>query len=489
MRRGAIVTGASWQSVIGLEVHAQLLTLTKLFCSCPNRYGAPANTLICPVCTGQPGVLPVVNRYAIELGIRAAVALEGNIRESSIFARKHYFYPDLPKGYQISQYEMPFCDGGCLTIVDAQGVQRKVQLKRIHFEEDAGKLLHTPEGTKVDLNRAGVPLIEIVTEPDLFAPEQAGQYLRRLRNLLRQIGVCDGNMEEGSFRCDANVSVRRVGDSELGTKVELKNLNSFRFVEKALQYEIGRQISILDRAERVIQQTRLWNVDLGTTELMRSKEQAEDYRYFPDPDLPILVISEAWRDGIAGSMPELPDVRCRRFMKEYELSAYDAGFLTGSKEMADYYESVVVACAKPKASANWVMNELNSKLNEASKEISAIPISSEGLGELICMVENGEISGKVAKSVFESMWQSGKTAREIVKQAGLAQISDKDMLARVAQKVILAYPEQVKSYRAGKTGLLGFFVGNAMKETQGQGNPVLLSELMKKLLGDIEHES
>jgi aspartyl-tRNA(Asn)/glutamyl-tRNA(Gln) amidotransferase subunit B len=471
-----------YESVIGLEVHAQLLTKSKMFCSCPNQYGAPPNTNICPVCTGQPGSLPVINQFAMELGIRAAVALNCQIHEESIFARKNYFYPDLPKGYQISQYERPFCTKGSLTIRLKSGEEKKIGITRIHFEEDAGKSVHEGHGTLVNLNRAGVPLCEIVSEPDMRTSHEAGQYLRTLRSLLRYADVCDGNMEEGNFRCDANISVRLKGAKTFGTKIELKNINSFRFVEKAIDFEIERQIECLENQQKLTQQTRSWNNAKNITEPMRDKEEAHDYRYFPEPDLPPLVLSAAWQEEVKGRLPELPDARRVRFETAYQLSHYDASVLTSSKELADYYEKVTAITKNGKVSANWVMNELLGRLNAAGQEITDSPVSADHLGELIQKIESNEISGKIAKTVFEEMFQTRKGSDVIIKQKGLVQISDTGQLEAAVKRVIDANPDQAKGYRSGKVKLLGFFVGQVMKDTQGQANPVLLNELVKKML-------
>lgn len=471
-----------YEVVIGLEVHAQLLTKSKMFCSCANTFGAETNTMICPVCSGQPGSLPVVNQAAVELGVRAALALHCEIHEESIFARKNYFYPDLPKGYQISQYERPFCTNGYLTIRLKSGEEKRVGITRIHFEEDAGKSIHAQHGTLVNLNRAGVPLCEIVSEPDMRSSEEAGAYLRTLRSIVRYADVCDGNMEEGSFRCDANVSLRPKGQKEFGTKIELKNINSFRYVEKAIDYEIERQAELLDRGETLVQQTRGWNSAKGVTELMREKEAAHDYRYFPEPDLPVLVITPAWRAEVEKAMPELPEAKRERFKASYSLNDYDAGVLTASRELARYYEDVVGITKNSKASANWIANELLGRLNAAGQEIEQSPVTSAHLGDLIKRIDSNEISGKIAKTVFEDMFATGKSPESIIKEKGLVQISDTGALESAIRKVMDANPEQVQSYKGGKVKLLGFFVGQVMKETKGQANPAVLNELVKKLL-------
>jgi len=471
-----------YEAVIGLEVHAQLLTRSKMFCGCENRFGASPNSLICPVCTGQPGALPVVNRRAVELGVRAALAIGGKVHGESVFARKNYFYPDLPKGYQISQYEKPFCTDGALVVRLKSGEERRIGIQRIHFEEDAGKSMHQSAGSFVNLNRAGVPLVEIVTHPDMRNSHEAGQYLRELRTVLRYAGVCDGNMEQGNFRCDANISVRLRGAKTFGTRVELKNINSFRYVEKAIDFEIDRQIESVERGEAVRQQTRLWDSAQGVTQVMREKEEAHDYRYFPEPDLSVLVIDEAWRDRVARDMPELPEAKRRRLMADHQLSAYDAGVLTASRELADYYERVVSTSGNAKASANWVMNELLGRLNAAGKEIEGSPVPDRELAALIRKVDSAEISGKIAKVVFEEMFATGKGADAVVREKGLAQISDSSQLEAAIHKVIADNPAQTQEYRAGKIKLLGFFVGQVMKETRGQANPGMVNELVKKIL-------
>lgn len=475
-------TNSSWESVIGLEVHAQLLTKSKMFCSCPNVYGSGVNQNICPVCTGQPGSLPVINRRAVELGVRAALALGCQLHQESVFARKNYFYPDLPKGYQISQYERPFCTKGTLVTRLKDGVEKRIGITRIHFEEDAGKSNHEGHGTLVNLNRAGVPLIEIVSEPDMRNSHEAGQYLRTLRAILKYADICDGNMEQGNFRCDANISVRRRGEAKFGTKVELKNINSFRFVEKAIEFEVDRQIRAIEKGEKIIQETRGWNSTKGITEVMREKEEAHDYRYFPEPDLPSLVISDEWLKSIQGNLPELPDAARERFKTAFQLNDYDASVLTASKELATYYEDVAGKTKNPKSSANWVMNELLGRLNAAGKEIDESPVSSKQLAVLIQKIDSNEISGKIAKTVFEEMFTTSKDPESIIKEKGLVQISDTGSLEAAAKKVIEANPTQLADYRAGKVKLLGFFVGQVMKETKGQGNPGLINEIVKKLL-------
>lgn len=471
-----------YEAVIGLEVHAQLLTQSKMFCGCANQYGAEINSNICPVCTGQPGALPTLNQRAVELGLRAALALKCQIRNESIFARKNYFYPDLPKGYQISQYEKPYCEHGKLTVRLKTGEEKTFGITRIHFEEDAGKNVHASHGTVVNLNRAGVPLVEIVSEPDMRTSHEAGQYLRALHSILRYGDICDGNMEQGNFRCDANISVRKRGEAKFGTKVELKNINSFRFVEKAIDYEIDRQIDLVERGETIRQQTRTWNSAKNVTELMREKESAHDYRYFPEPDLSPLVIGDSWIEQVKNQMPEMPDEVRSRFQKDFGLSDYDAGVLTASKILAQYYQEVVKVSSNPKSSANWVANELLGRLNATGKEIESTPVSAVQMGDLICRIDKAEISGKIAKTVFEEMFETGKNPGDIIKEKGLVQISDTGAIETAIDKVIAANPSQVADYKAGKVKLLAFFVGQVMKETKGQANPGMVNELVKKKL-------
>ncbi len=473
---------SKFESVIGLEVHAQLLTKSKMFCSCANAFGAEINTQICPVCTGQPGALPVINQAAIDLGIRAALAMGCEIHTESVFARKNYFYPDLPKGYQISQYEKPYCTGGKVEVVLKTGETKSFGLTRIHFEEDAGKSIHSAHGTQVNLNRAGVPLIEIVSEPEMRNSHEAGQYLRALHSILRFADICDGNMDEGSFRCDANISVRPFGQAEFGTKVELKNINSFRFVEKAIDYEISRQIDCVERGEKIIQETRSWNSAKGVTESMRAKEQAHDYRYFPEPDLPPLCILESWKEKVAAEMPELPGAKRARFKTQFGLSEYDAGVLTASKELSNFYEESVAITGNAKTTANWVANELLGRLNAAGKEIQDSPVSIAQLAALVKAIDGGQISGKIAKTVFEEMFATSKDPQTIIQEQGLVQISDPAALEAAIRRTIEANPQQYAGYKAGKDKLLGFFVGQVMKETKGQANPALLNELVKKIL-------
>jgi aspartyl-tRNA(Asn)/glutamyl-tRNA(Gln) amidotransferase subunit B len=455
-----------FEAVIGLEIHAQLLTTSKIFCSCSTAFGAAPNTQVCPVCLGLPGPLPVLNREAVDLAVRAALALGCRINESSVFARKNYFYPDLPKGYQISQYERPLATGGVLA---------EVGITRVHMEEDAGKSIHegfadSDRKTYVDFNRSGVPLIEIVTEPDLRSAADAAAFFSRLREILVWLGVNDGNMEEGSLRCDANVSVRRAGDTALGTKAEVKNLNSFRFLEKALDHEIERQTEIVASGARVVQETRLWDPAAGHTVSMRSKEEAHDYRYFPEPDLPPLTVDAARVERIRAEMPELPEARRRRFVERYALPEYDAAQLTQSREVSDYFEAAVAAGASPKVAGNWIINIAGSSL----------PI--ERLTGLLALVEKNVISGSIAKTVFDTMIASGRTAEEIVEAEDLAQIDDEGQIARLVAEVLAKNASAVAQYRGGKSNAFGFLVGQVMKAAGGKANPKRVNELLKRVL-------
>jgi aspartyl-tRNA(Asn)/glutamyl-tRNA(Gln) amidotransferase subunit B len=478
---------ARYEPVIGLEVHVQLATRTKIFCSCPTGFGAPPNTNVCPVCLGLPGALPVLNRDAVEMAVQAALALGCQVRESSIFARKNYFYPDLPKGYQISQYDKPLAEHGAVDI-SIDGVPKRIGVTRVHLEDDAGKSIHegfrdSDRYTYVDLNRCGTPLIEIVSEPDMRASDEAYAYLTELKLLLQFCGVSTCDMEKGHLRCDANVSVRLRGAEKFGTKAEVKNLNSFRFLKMALDYEIHRQIALIESGGAVIQETRLYNANTGETAGMRSKEHAHDYRYFPEPDLLPLKISPDWQARIAGSMPELPPSRRKRFLGQYGLRDYDAQVLTGSRELADYFERAAKAAADPRAAANWVMGDLAGALNAAGKEIAESPVSPEHLGELLALIGKGEISGKLAKEIFPKMFETGESAPAIVEREGLRQISDTGALTKIVDEVIAANPKQVEQYKGGKTTVMGFLVGAVMKATKGQANPALVNQLLKDRLG------
>ena len=476
-----------YEPVIGLEIHAQLQTRTKIFCGCSTAFGAAPNSQVCPVCLGLPGALPVLNRQAVDFAIKAALALGCTVQPESIFARKNYFYPDLPKGYQISQYERPLALGGGLEITVA-GETKWIGLTRIHMEEDAGKSLHEgfPDShrrTYIDYNRSGVPLIEIVSEPDLRSAADAAEFFSRLRDILVWLGVNDGNMEEGSLRCDANVSVRPRGQAKFGTKAEVKNVNSFRYVEKALEYEIGRQIDLLEGGGRVVQETRLFDSGSGRTHSMRSKEEAHDYRYFPEPDLPPLVVDEARVARVKASMPELPAARRQRFVEQYAIPEYDAGVLTGSAGLADYFEAVAAGAGNAKAASNWVMGELLRTMKERGQEIGDQPLTADRLAGLVMLIEKGTISSSIGKDVFARMYDSGRSAEEIVATEGLAQIGDESALTDIIRGVIAANADAVAQYRAGKMQTFGFLVGQVMKGSKGKANPKLANELLKKELG------
>ncbi len=475
-----------YEPVIGLEVHAQLLTRSKIFCGCSTVFGEEPNTLTCPVCTGQPGSLPVINRKAVEYAIKLGLATSCRIAPYSLFARKNYFYPDLPKGYQISMYEFPLAEEGSIEIT-VQGNKKKINIIRIHLEEDAGKLKHgetmeTARFSYVDFNRTGVPLVEIVSGPDIRSPQEAGDYLRKLRTILRYLEISTGNMEEGSFRCDANVSVRQKGQETFGTRTELKNMNSFRHVEKALEYEIKRQIAVLEEGEKVVQETRLWDTHQGITESMRGKEEAHDYRYFPDPDLVPIKTDEAWIEKIRKSLPELPTEKMERFVRQYGIPEYDADILTSTKAMANYYEECVRLFTEPKMVSNWMMGDLLRELKEDEKEIDQSLLTPSHLAEMLSMIKEGTISGKIAKDVFEEMYLTGEAPAKIVKEKGWVQILDETEIVKSIEQAMKSNPKQVDDYRKGKEKLFGFFVGEVMKETKGKANPKLVNELLKKKL-------
>jgi aspartyl-tRNA(Asn)/glutamyl-tRNA(Gln) amidotransferase subunit B len=481
------VEGPAFEPVIGLEVHAQLLTRSKLFCACSAEFGAPPNANTCPVCMAFPGVLPVTNRRAVAFAIRAGLAAGCEIARSSRWARKNYFYPDLPKAYQISMYEAPICVGGAVTF-DLGGVEKRVRLVRIHLEEDAGKSIHDAQAdaSLVDLNRAGVPLLEIVSEPEIASPAEAAAYLRALRSTLQYLEICDGNMEEGSFRCDANISVRPAGSSTLGTRAEVKNMNSFRAVERALEYEIARQIEIVSAGGKVVQETRLWDADREVTRSMRSKEFAHDYRYFPDPDLPPLVVGEDFVEEVRRTLPELPAPRRARFERELGLSPYDAEVLTARRDVADYFEAALARHKNPKALANWVMESVlrlvrERKLDERLR-ITDWPVSAEHLAELVALIDEGTISGKIAKTVFDDVLATGKSPRTIVAERGLVQVTDSAAIGAAVDRVLSGHPDKVAQYRAGKEKLFGFFVGQVMKATEGKANPQQVNDLLRERL-------
>ena len=480
---------AKYMTVIGLECHAQLLTESKLFCSCSTRFGQDPNSNTCPVCLGLPGALPVLNHGAVAMAVRAAIALDCTINPVSQWSRKNYFYPDLPKGYQISQFDRPFAEDGHLD-VELDGKVRQVRILRIHMEEDAGKSLHegfpdSDRTTYIDLNRSGTPLIEVVTDPDLRSSQEAQEYLVRLKQILEYLEVCDGNMEEGSLRCDANVSICPSGSAEYGTRTELKNINSFRFLKKAIDYEVARQIDVVESGDRVVQETRLWNSAEERTVSMRSREEAHDYRYFPEPDLPLLTLDESWIAEIRGLQPELPVSRRRRFVKAYSLSVYDAGILTSTRALADYFEAAVELCGQPKSVANWLMGDLLRLLKEDGvdlKNLAQVRLKPDMLSTMIQLVDKGTISGKIAKTVFEEMYRFGQSPQAIITEKDLEQITDTDEIEKIVDEIILANPGPVEQYRSGKTGTIGWFVGQVMKATQGRANPKSVNELLRKKL-------
>ena len=473
-----------WETVIGLEIHTQLRTKSKIFSGAATAYGAEPNTQACAVDLALPGVLPVMNLEAARMAVKFGLAIGAKINQTSIFDRKNYFYPDLPKGYQISQLELPIVGEGTITI-DVNGEKKTIGITRAHLEEDAGKSLHEDfHGmTGIDLNRAGTPLIEIVSEPDMRSAAEAVAYLKAIHSLVRYLDICDGNMQEGSFRCDANVSVRPKGQKEFGTRAELKNINSFRFVEKAIDIEVERQIDILESGGRVVQETRLYDSDKNQTRSMRSKEEANDYRYFPDPDLPKMVLEDEIIDAIRAELPELPDARCKRFIEEYSLSDYDAETLTGSRELADYYEAAVKTLAtQPKLIANWVNGELAAGLNRDNLNITDSPVSADRLGQLVARIDDNTISGKIAKEVFEAIWNGEGTADEIIEKRGLKQISDDSAIEPIIDDILAKNSGQAEQYKGGNTKLLGFFVGQVMKASQGKANPGQVNQLLKQKL-------
>lgn len=472
-----------YEAIIGLEVHAQLLTKSKIFCSCSTEFGAPPDTQTCPICLGMPGVLPVLNRKVVEYTVKMALATHCDIASFCVFARKNYFYPDLPKGYQISQYELPIAKNGYINI-QVDGQTKRIGIVRIHMEEDAGKLIHDDHRpiSYVDFNRTGVPLIEIVSEPDIRSPHEASAYLKKLRDILRYLEICDGDMEKGSFRCDANISLRRGGSSIFGTKAELKNMNSFKHVQRALEYEIKRQTDILQDGGEIIQETRLWDVHQGITVSMRCKEEAHDYRYFPDPDLVPIAVDPEWIGNIKNTLPELPDAKGERFITEYGIPEYDAGVVTSSKSLANYFEAAVQEFPQPKVVSNWIMAELMRELKKDERDIEECPVTPTHLANMLKMIEDGTISGKIAKTVFEEMYRTGKDAEAIVKEKGLIQVTDEGIIQRYIEDVINENPEQVEAYKHGKEKLFGFFIGKVMKKSKGKANPKLVNEILKKRL-------
>jgi aspartyl-tRNA(Asn)/glutamyl-tRNA(Gln) amidotransferase subunit B len=478
---------AKYEPVIGLEVHVQLNTRTKIFCGCPTSFGAPPNTNVCPVCLGLPGALPVLNGAAVEMAIEASLALNCTVRSRSIFARKNYFYPDLPKGYQISQYDQPLAEHGVVEVV-VRGESTRVGITRVHMEDDAGKSIHdgfrdSDRYSYVDLNRSGTPLIEIVTDPDIRSSDEAYEFLTELKQMMQYVGVSECDMEKGQLRCDANVSVRPRGTAKFGTKAEVKNLNSFRFLKLALDYEIQRQVALVESGGKVIQETRLYNADTGETVGMRSKEHAHDYRYFPEPDLPPLLVNDAWLNEMRARMPELPARKRERFIHEYGIREYDAQVLTATRAASDYFERAAAASGDPKAAANWVIGDLMGALKAEGKEITESPVSAEALGELVALIGKGEITGKLAKEILPKMFVSGEPARTIIDREGLRQITDSSALEKIVEDVIAANPKQVEQYRGGKTTVIGFLVGQVMKASRGQANPQGVQDILRKKLG------
>ena len=475
-----------YEAVIGLEVHAQLLTETKCFCGCSTKFGNPPNSNVCPVCLGHPGVLPVLNKKVVEFTVMMGLATNCSINEKSIFARKNYFYPDLPKGYQISQYEQPICEHGQIEIEIKDEHKRKIGITRIHMEEDAGKSIHDQSSeTLVDVNRCGVPLMEIVSEPDMRSPEEASLYLMKMRQIVQYLGICDGNMEEGSLRCDANVSVRLKGEKKLGTKTEVKNMNSFKNVEKAIAYEIERQIDLLEEGKKVIQQTLLWNAETNTVAPMRSKEEAHDYRYFPEPDLMPVVVPDEWKNEIATNLPELPEKRKERFVEQYKLPKYDAEVLTTEKSLADYYEKIITVTDDFKSASNWVMVDVLKIINENKITVSDFSVSAENIGKLINLINNNTISSKIAKEVFPEMLKSNKDPEFIVKEKNLVQITDTSAIKEVVTQILEKNTNEVQQYLSGKEKVFGFFIGQIMKATKGKANPKSVNEILKQKLEEL----
>lgn len=474
-----------YETVIGLEVHVQLKTQTKIFCACSTEFGRPANENTCPICLGMPGVLPVLNKKAVEYAMQACLATHCQVNPVNVFDRKNYFYPDLPKGYQITQLNLPIGEHGHIDI-DVAGVKKRIGITRIHMEEDAGKLMHGENEdlgkSYVDLNRTGIPLVEIVSEPELRSPEEAREYLSQLKAILLYTAVSDCNMEEGSLRCDANISLRPYGQKEFGTRTELKNLNSFRFVQKAIEYEVERQTQVLDQGDKVIQETRLYDSDKGVTRTMRSKEEAHDYRYFPEPDLVKLTMDAEWIERIRKTIPELPEQKRERFVAEHDIPEYDAGVLTASQSMANYYEECIALLPQPKTISNWIMGDLLRELKSDDREIEDCPVTPGSLTDLLKLIDKGTISGKMAKTVFEEMYRSGKSAEEIVKQKGMEQISDSSAIEKIIDDVLTASPQQLESYRNGKETIIGYFVGQVMKASKGQANPAVVNQLLKEKL-------
>lgn len=477
-----------YEVVIGLEVHAQLMTQTKCFCGCSTRFGTPANTNVCPVCLGHPGVLPVLNKKVVEFTALMGLATNCTVNAYSVFARKNYFYPDLPKGYQISQYEKPICEFGSVEILKSSGEKRTIGITRIHMEEDAGKLIHDQGAySLIDVNRCGVPLMEIVSEPDMHSPEEAVLYLTKIKQLVQYLGICDGNMEEGSLRCDANISIRLKGETRLGTKTELKNMNSFRNVERALQFEIERQIDVIEDGGKIIQQTLLWNADQNEAYPMRSKEEAHDYRYFPEPDLLPVSVDEEWKARLAENLPELPERRKERFITQLGLPVYDAEVLTASKDIADYFEQVLTVTNDNKSASNWVMGEVLKHVNESRISADLISLRPENLGKLINLINDNTISGKIAKEIFPEMLAENRDPAVIIKEKNLVQITDTSAIENIVTGIINDNPAEVEKYLSGKAQVFGFFIGQIMKQTQGKANPKAVNDILKNKLDALKN--
>ena len=474
-----------FEAVIGLEVHAQLSTSTKIFCGCSTKFGNPPNTNVCPICLGHPGTLPVLNKKVVEYAVMLGLATNCSINERSIIARKNYFYPDLPKGYQISQFEEPICEDGFIEIELENGSRKNIKIKRIHLEEDAGKLIHDQgDDTLVDLNRCGTPLLEIVTEPDITSAQEAYSYLTNLKQILTYLEVCDGNMEEGSLRCDANISVRPKGQLELGTRTEVKNMNSFRNVERAIEFEINRQIELIEEGGKVTQQTLLWNADLNEAFPMRGKEESHDYRYFPDPDLVPVVVSSEWRSSLNNRLPELPKTRKERFVSEFNIPEYDAEILTSEKELANYFEETIKETKNYKSASNWIMGDVLKVIKDEKIPIAEIKLSAKNLGKLINLIDQNVISGKIAKEVFPEMFMSDSDPETIVKEKGLAQITDSLEIEKAVDEIIANNLKQVEEFKSGKEKVFGFFVGQVMRATKGKANPQIVNDILTKKLND-----